>query len=85
MTTVSLSKFLKQKRIPGRTFYRNKKIAELMILDMERFNSLVKQIFKDEKTDTLNQQILSDRCGTVLKTSDYNEKKRLAKAAGQII
>ena len=35
-TSISLSKFLKQKRIPERSFYRKKKIAELIILDRPR-------------------------------------------------
>ena len=43
-TSISLSKFLKQKRIPERSFYRKKKIAELIILDRPRFDSLIKQI-----------------------------------------
>ena len=43
-----------------------------MILDMARFDSLVKHILTGVNTDKLNQQILSDWCGTVLKTNDYN-------------
>ena len=84
-TSISLSKFLKQKRIPERSFYRKKKIAELLILDQPRFDSLIKQILKEERSDRINQQILSDRCGTILKQSDYLEKKRLAIAAGKIL
>lgn len=84
-TSISLSKFLKQKRIPERSFYRKKKIAELIILDRPRFDSLIKQILKEERTDRINQQILSDRCGTILKQSDFLEKKRLAIAAGKIL
>ena len=84
-TSISLSKFLKQKRIPERSFYRKKKIAELLILDRPRFQSLIKQILKEERTDRINQQILSDRCGTILKQSDFLEKKRLAIAAGKIL
>ena len=85
LTSISLSKFLKQKRIPERSFYRKKKIAELIILDRPRFDSLIKQILKEERTDRINQQILSDRCGTILKQSDFLEKKRLAIAAGKIL
>ena len=85
-TSISLSKFLKQKRIPERSFYRKKKIAELIILDRPRFDSLIKQILKEERTDRINQQILSDRCGTIiLKQGDFLEKKRLAIAAGKIL
>jgi hypothetical protein len=84
-TTISFSKFLKQKRIPERSSYRKKKIAELVILDRPRFDSLVKQILKEEWTDRINRQILSDRCGTILTQSDYLEKKRLALAAGKIL
>ena len=84
-TSISLSKFLKQKRIPERSFYRKKKIAELIILDRPRFDSLIKQILKEERTDRINQQILSDRCGAILKQSDFLEKKRLAIAAGKIL
>ena len=84
-TSISLSKFLKQKRIPERSFYRKKKIAELMILDRPRFDALIKQILKEERTNKINQQILSDRCGTILKQSDFSEKKRLAIAAGKIL
>ena len=35
-----------------------------MILDMNQFYQLVKQIMKEEKASRLNQQMLSDRCGT---------------------
>ena len=84
-TSISLSKFLKQKRIPERSFYRKKKIAELMILDRPRFDALIKKILKEERTNKINQQILSDRCGTILKQSDFSEKKRLAIAAGKIL
>ena len=84
-TSISLSKFLKQKRIPERSFYRKKKIAELIILDRPRFDSLIKQILKEERTDRINQQILSDRCGAIFKQSDFLEKKRLAIAAGKIL
>ena len=84
-TTVSLSKFLKQKNIPQRSFYRKKKIAELAILDPDRFDNLIRQILREEKTKKINQQILSDRCGTILKQNDYREKIRLAIASGKIL
>jgi hypothetical protein len=49
------------------------------------FYSLIKQILKEERTDRINKQILSHRCGTILKHSDFLEKKRLAIAAEKIL
>ena len=50
------------------------------------FLYILKQIFKDENSNSLNQQILSDRCGTVLKSEseDYIHKRRLTIASGQL-
>ena len=64
---------------------RKRKIAELMILDVTRFDTLIQQILKEENVDRLNHQILSDRCGTILKSADYTQKRRLAIASGQLI
>ena len=56
-----------------------------MILDMERFDAVVKQMVKEEKSERLNQQMLSDKCGTVLKTTEFMLKKRQAIASGELI
>ena len=54
---------------------------------MIRFELLVKQLLrlKEENSDRLNQQILSNRCGTILKSADYIQKRRLAVASGELI
>ena len=84
-TSNSVRQILKDQKISEKTFYRKKKIAELMILDIEKFDTVVKQMVREEKMDRLNQQMLSDKCGTILKTADFLLLKRNAIASGQLI
>ncbi len=72
-------------KISVKTFNKKENIAELVILDLDQFNSLVARMIKEEKTERLNQQMLSDRCGTILKTADYEKMKRNAVASGKLI
>ena len=45
---LSLAKFLKVEKIPESSFYRKRRIAELMILDSSRFDHLVKQLTRTQ-------------------------------------
>ena len=83
--SITFNAFLKENKIAPKSWYRKRKIAELMILDMDRFDSLVKQILKEQRTDRINQQTLSDRCGTILNSADYLQKRKRAVASGELI
>ena len=82
---LSLAKFLKVEKIPESSFYRKRRIAELMILDPSRFDTLVKNLTRTQKSDKINQQVLSDRCAEILRSDSYTRKRRMAIAAGELL
>ena len=56
-----------------------------MILDMPKFDDVVSTMVREENTNRIHQQMLADKCGTVLKRRELLSKRRDAIASGLLI
>ena len=73
------------RKMSDRTWRRKRAIAELMILDSDKFDEVLDQQVRRAAGRKVNQQKLSDRCDDILNQADYKIKRRAAVAAGILI
>ena len=70
-------------KISERMWGRKQKIAELMLLDEDRFQRVLLE--STEPGVRLNQQVLSNNCRKVLNSAEFKQKRSRAIAAGKLI